>query len=317
MAGINSLKGYLSKYGDMQEDIVLCYRPSLEKGWNDRCLYEDEDYDEYKAYNHRSILDNEIVIEFDDDNVSLNKELAEKVTDRLRSDKIAYSLWASGNKSFHCHFIIDMKQCLNKPLLKRVIMRHYTRGFSILPDMVLAGNHLVRAEFGIHEKTGVTKHKLKESTGYPKASELKEEIWTKYAEEQTSSVKRRLSSSLTDLSTHPTIRYLLNTAKFNEQVKDGHERTLFMLIHVLKPKYKTKEDLAKFLIEWYRYSSGTQMKDYEIRSKVNYHFNRNYTITENVIFNLAKDLGITQEDIKKNEEELLKDEKGEFRKDGK
>ena len=304
MSGIKSFKGYMQKYGDMQEDITLCYRPTLDKGWNDRCLYQDTTYDEYKPYNHRSILNNEIVIEFDEDDKETNTKYAELVIERLRKDKVAYSLWDSGNKSHHVHFLLDMKQCLNISLLKKVVMRHYTEGFPIKPDMRLAGLHLVRAEFGVHEKSGSTKHKIKETTGYPKVSTIKEEIWEDYKKEQIISVKRRLSRDLTDLSSHPLVRYLLNTVKFQNKVGDGHERTLFMLIHVLKPKYDSKEKLTKFLCEWYRYSSGTKLRDFEIRNKVKYHWNRDYCITENFLHDLADELNINIEAIKN---ELRKD----------
>lgn len=292
MVGRNSLKSYLAVYDDMQDEIILCYRPTLEKGWNDRCLYGGDKYDEYKAYNHRSILKNEIVIEFDDDDKEINLRLANQVVDALRKDNIAYSLWFSGNKSYHCHFMVDMKQCKNIALMKKVFMRHYTTGLAIQPDMRLAGVHLVRAEFGIHEKSGQYKEKIKETPGYPQVSTIPTWMWEKYKKEEEISIKRRISYDLNDLTAHPIVKYLLDSANFQNVVGDGHERTLFMLIHVLKPKYKTQEELTKVLKEWYSYSGGIKLKDWEIKNKVKYHWNRNYNINTNFLYDLCAELGV-------------------------
>lgn len=276
----------------MQEDIIVCYRPVITKGWNDRCLVGAEKYDEYKPYNHRSILMNEIVIEFDDDDKPTNLKLAEIVVDRLKKDNIAYSMWDSGNKSYHVHFLVDMKQCKNVALMKKVIMRHYTEGLNIQPDMRLAGVHLVRAEFGVNEKSGVCKSKIKETTGYPRVSTMPIVMWEKYTKEEEISIRRRISFNLNDLTTHPIVKYLLDSANFQNVVGDGHERTLFMLIHVLKSKYKTQEELTKVLKEWYSYSGGIKLKDWEIKSKVKYHWNRNYNINTNFLYDLCAELGV-------------------------
>ena len=67
-----NLTWWLRRYYPMQDNILLCYRPTLKSYWGDRCNYLSEDYIQSKAYNHRSILDNEVVIEFDEKDVKLN-----------------------------------------------------------------------------------------------------------------------------------------------------------------------------------------------------------------------------------------------------
>jgi hypothetical protein len=314
---LQTLKEYLVKYEEMQEDLILCYRPTIDKGWNDRCLYGDDKYDEYKAYNHRSILHNEIIIEFDDDDIELNKKCMKKVIAELTKDNICYSLWTSGNKSEHCHFFIDSKQCKNIALLKKVVMRYYTTGLAIQPDLRLASSHLIRAEYGVNEKSGVNKTKIQEIIGYPRVNTLRQEIWDKYKKEEETSIKRRISFVLTDLATHPIVRYLLDSANFQSIVGDGHERTLFMLIHVLKPKYKTKEELTKILLEWYAYSGGFKLKPFEIKSKVNYHWNRNYNITINFLYDLCAELGIEPPaEMNEVKENKVVEKNGEIRTNG-
>ena len=59
------LTTYLHRYMKYQPSIMLCYRPTLKNGWGDRCLYLSDEYEPKKKYNHRSVLDKEVVIEFD------------------------------------------------------------------------------------------------------------------------------------------------------------------------------------------------------------------------------------------------------------
>lgn len=286
-----SLKQYLRLYNDMQENIIVCYRPSEKHGWNDRTLYLSDEYDEYKAYNHRSILENEVVIEFDNEDVAINKELILKVEKSIKDEGVQYSLWHSGNKSYHLHFFINPGKCKNISLLKKVLMRHYTEDCSELPDLRLSGNHLVRAEYGVHEKSGRTKHRLRETPHYPQPKYISKLLWKKYIAEQQRIVKARMTMNLNELDTHPSVKFLLDTAQFKE-CEDGRERALFILIQVLRHKYE-KDNLIKTLQEWYRYSGGTKFSDFDIERKVKYHIVRKpYVITPNYVNELLEELGI-------------------------
>lgn len=288
------LNDYMRKYFEIQEDIIVIYRPTADTWWNDRCLYRGEKYDPLKPYNHRMILDKEIVIEFDDEDQAKNLLLAEEVVKKLKADKIKYSLWHSGNKSYHVHFMVDTKGVTNLSLLKKVLMRYYTKGLELLPDLQLASPHPVRAEYGLHEKSGGYKTRLRESPGYPELAEIKQEVWDYYSREVSKVYKWRMSSTVADLSDSTLIKKLLDTTYFNDSVKDGRERIMFVLANVLAPKYEAKE-LIKLLTEWYHYTRGSKMTDGQIAYKV-YRAKKNpYNISEVYLRSLLEDLGVDKE----------------------
>ena len=110
---MNSLLQYLKKYYKYQQEITLVSRLTSNSWWNDRCEYLGEKYVSRKHYNHRSVLDNEVVIEFDLEDVAANQELSRKVEKRLKEDKVAHSVWFSGGKSTHIHLLINTKKCSN------------------------------------------------------------------------------------------------------------------------------------------------------------------------------------------------------------
>ncbi len=289
----DSLTAYLRKYYSFQSKILLCYHPDNNSYWNDRAWFLGENYNPNKKYNHRGILYNEIVVEFDEDNKEKNEEYAREVGRRLQQDNISYSLWYSGNKSTHLHCFLEVGAVKNIQLLKKCFMRHYCDGLP-LPDLRLAvENHLVRGEWGVHEKSGKRKSLLFKYRDYPRASPIPEAVWKRYYNEMARLVQRRVTTDVQDLSDHPGLKYILST--HFKDAGDGRERALFMLVHLLKKKYTDEAELTKYLQEWYRYSSSKQgMTDEQVRRKVHYHYNRDYTITEKYLNELLESLGKTE-----------------------
>lgn len=286
---MNNINDYLRRYYEFQDEILVVYRPTSKSSWANRCDYLSEKYDAQTDYNHRTIIDNEIVIEFDNDNEQKNKELAEKTINNLRKDKIRYSLWFSGNKSYHIHFLINTKKALNIRLLKTIIMRHYTEGLGELPDLRLAvKGHLVRAEFGIHEHSQKNKTLIKKCYEYFTPSELPQIIWEKYSKLMTTSIKRRTSVSLSQLDSCNCLKYLTDVTRFRAG-NDGRERAMIVLIHSLKRKYDL-EEMKHYIWEWYKYSGGYKLDEAQIKSKVQWHWTRNYKI-DTLIINLMEELG--------------------------
>ena len=287
---------FVNKYYELQDKILLVYHPTERSTWMDRCLFLGSKYLPRKAYNHRSILDDEVVIEFDDGTVEENRVHADTVAKRLKLDHFKCAKWRSGNKSTHVHFFIDPREASNVSLLKRVLMRHYSEGLPA-PDMKLTSdNHLIRAEYGIHEKTGVRKTPISIDSEYPTLSPIPEHVWDKYLTEQRAYIKRRTKTDVTKLDQHPIVHTLLDAVTYNTEIGDGRERVLFALIHVLKPKFKQqtdgREQLIKYIHEWYRYAGGRQLRKDQIESKVIYHWNRDYTLTENFLYKLCEELDI-------------------------
>lgn len=283
---------YLKSYHKLQKDIVVVSHPTRTSWWGDRCLYKSPEYDKKKHYNHRTILDCEVVIEFDDEDKKLNKKYADIVFERLRADGIKASKWYSGNKSTHVHCFVNTRKCRNVSLLKKSFMRHYTEGLP-LPDLRLAAdNHLIRAEYGIHEDTQMPKKLISKDPKYPWVCEAPNEVWEEYSRKSRAVAKRNMTMAVSDLADSEIVKQLLDSSKIRTN-NDGRERILFVLIHVLKHKY-SKEELTKILVDWYRYSSGYKLSKQEIESKVRYHWNRDYTISVSYIEELLEEIGLKQ-----------------------
>ncbi len=283
-----TLTTYMNSYLEIQEhDLYLCYRKDTNSGWSNRCEFLDEKYSPMIPYNHRTILDQEVVIEFDNDDTQKNLINAEKVTKKLIKHKIKYSLWHSGNKSYHVHCLLKFNVG-NPTMLKKAFMRWATKDLDELPDMQLAGRHLIRAEWGIHEKTQNNKTRIRESAGYPCLSNVPQEVWESYLSEKEKYVKRRMTDATQDISESAVVKQLLDTTYISE-VGDGRERSLFALSNVLCVKYEQKE-LETLLWDWYRYSNGSKLSEGQVKYKVRSAYKKRYIITEYYLKQLLEEL---------------------------
>lgn len=296
-----TLRTYLRALHKMQKHIVLVYHPDNDSTWGDRAVYLGERYSLTKEYNHRSMLQDEVVIEFDDDDRTRNKKYAETISQRLSSDRINHSIWYSGGKSYHIHFFIDLDNVANRRLFKRCVLRHYSEDLP-LPDLQLCSdNHLIRAEFGVHEGSGKTKQLISKSAGYPKYSKAPQTIWDTYTSEFQRVLNRKLTMDLSEVAESKEVAFLLSTEEFR-QLKDGKKRALFILINVLKPKYPDdKEGLTKFLQDWYKYCGGTSLSSKNVADLVSYHWARTtYSINEGYIREFLEELGFDTNKLHKD-----------------
>lgn len=296
---MNSQRSYLNYYNSLQPVILL-----KEKINYKAIVFNGELYDFKKIYNHRVILRNEVVIEYDDDNKALNRKYADIITSKMKKDGVGYSKWFSGNKSVHIHCLLDVKTCRNISLLKKCFVRYYTEGLP-LPDLqLLQDSHNIRCEYGLHEKTGVVKTKISEYN-YFNLSEIPKIIWERYKEEESKVISRQITKDLKSILSESTrgINFILSTQDFRE-VKDYHTRALFILIPVLRAKY-SEDELVKYLQDWYHYTSGVKMNDVQIEKYVRYYYKKSYgdnfyqeylnTLLEQIGRN---DLVVTQKDLK-------------------
>lgn len=288
---LSSLTTLLSLYYKWQDKIVLVYRPTDETNWNNRCLFLGEKYNSMTPYNHRLILRNEIVIEFDDDSKEKNLQLIKEVIKRLKKDNINYSLWDSGNKSYHCHLFVELGNVTNVTLLKRCFIKYYCQGLE-LPDMQMCQEtHLVRSEFGVNEKSGKKKSLVENSKDYPQLNYIPKKIWEIYNLEIQKSFTKTIIKDTKELLETPLLKTVLDTIRMKQEVKDGRERILWMLSQLLKTKYP-KDELKSFLNDWYTYSGGNKLTQRQINLKVEQAYKKDYNITENFINTLAEDLGL-------------------------
>ena len=309
----NSLGKYLRHYYTYyQKQIILVYRREEKSNWGNRCLYLSPRYSPLVQYNHRSLLDDEVVIEYDNKDKRLNERLASRVRVKLRADKLKYAVWSSGNKSQHIHIICKDYNPSNRELFKKTIMRYYGTFYydekndkiyeeyapgriKLFPDLGLASsNHLIRAEFGVHEKTQDNKSLIYKDYEYPCRSKIPNEIFEEYVKSMEISVYTRVGMGTSELAEHSIVKDLMDTVKFQKGMNDGRERVMFALIHILKPKYKdNKQGLVDLLDEWYKYCStqGRKMDKFDIETKVNYHWNRNYRISLQTLKNIMAEVG--------------------------
>ncbi len=311
----NSLGKYLRHYYVYyQKQIVLVYRDEEKSNWANRCLYLSPRYNPLVKYNHRTLLDDEIVIEYDNKDPSLNERLSRRVTKKLARDGIKYAKWDTTNKSKHVHIITKNYNPSNRELFKKTIMRYYGTYYydklndkiydedapgriKLFPDLGLAGsNHLIRAEFGLHEKTQDEKTLIYKDKEYPCRSRIPIDVFDEYSKLVERSVYTRIGQNTSELAEHDIVKNLMDTVKFQKGLNDGRERVIFALIHILKPKYKdNKQGLIDLLDEWYKYCSTQKRKmdKYDITAKVNYHWNRDYKITINTLKNIIAEVGGT------------------------
>lgn len=296
---LNRLANYLEKYHDIQPRIQLCYREKNEgvgSGWSDRCFYLEEKYNRAKPYNHRMVLDKEVVIEFDEESLEANKQAAEAVKKRLKADRVKYSMWFSGSKSYHIHFFINPREATNLSLLKSAVMRHYCKGLEFKPDTQLAHSHLIRAEFGLNEKTGNYKVRTEQSVGYPELCEVVTDAWELYIKDMTWLMKTTMTKNISELANSKLIKKLLDTSYFNDNIKDGRSRLLFVLANVLKGEYD-KKGLIELLQNWYRYTGGKKLTKGQVAYQVHAAYRSDQAPGEKYIRQLLLDLGVQKEEV--------------------
>jgi len=283
---------YLSFYFGLQQDITLVYRPHDKTWWGNRVkLFTREYYDKYPFYNHRSILNNEVVIEFDKDTKEENLLYTRMVEDKLKNEGVSYKLWFSGGKSYHIHTLWDMKNISNPSVMKKVIMEHYSpvvtiEGVSkkVSPDMQLKdNNHLIRLEYSLHEKSGNKKRYIRSSGDYTKINTISEQLWEEYATYKEYLLKIQMTRNVNSVIESPEIKYLLSSSNM-KKIGDGKKRILFILINILKKntqntngKYENKEELTNFLYEWYKYSDGYEYSKQQIKRMVDYYWEKDYS----------------------------------------
>jgi len=303
-----SLTSYLRAYHKMQDDIILCHRPSIDAGWGKRCTYLDEKYDPFLPYNHRSVLFNEVVIEFDEPSPKLNRELAQKVANKLSDYKIKYSMWFSGGKSTHLHCFINPMQASSLSLLKRCFIRFFTKDLEYSPDLQLTGNHLIRAEYGIHEKSGEYKKPIIETPGYPKPARLPSAIWELYNQEMEVVQKRMMTIAIKDIDDDQLVKRVLDTAYIRENLRDGRKRLVGALAQLLRHKYAERNELIEFIWKWYKYVNGSDLTYGQVAYQVHYAYRNPMDNPFAFLYSVARDLGLEENELLDTNEEKTNNE---------
>jgi hypothetical protein len=272
---MNTQATFLRSYYKYQDKILLVSHLKEDDYWDNRAIYLSKEYQPNVHYNHRSMLDSEVVIEYDLDNPVRNKELADQVCKRLSKLGISFAKFTSGNRSTHVHLFLSITNAQNLALLKKTFIRYVCRDMPI-PDLQLTiTNHLIRAEYGVHEKTGKKKVLLSKSSDYPRLNTVPSEVWDEYIRRMSINVSSRLTKDLKGFDELPGIRLLLQTEEF-KKAKEGRSRALFLLIHALRDKY-SEDELIAYLCTWYKYTNGKKLDPLKIAKQVKYYLKKRYS----------------------------------------
>ena len=307
----DNLNTYLKKYWEFQKDITLVSRESSTTWWGNRVKYLDDDYNDSKHsfYNHRSVLECEIVIEYDNPDKALNLRFIKMAEELVKREGLEYSIWFSGGKSYHLHILMDLKKASRISLIKKTIIRHYgtlyisghnylvtkeaydkfdkakkDKYVRMLPDLRLSdNNHLIRAEYGLHEGSGNHKGLVRKTVNYGEVlSPVVSDIWQEYSAKITAVIKRQVSTGVGNVIDSEEVKLLLSTTNF-KKFGDGKKRVLFILINLLKKTNYNPEgrydkvELVDFLWDWYKYVGGYELTKNSIAGMVGYYWTRDYS----------------------------------------
>jgi hypothetical protein len=236
-------------------------------------------------YNHREILFNEVVLDFDDKDFDTNLVNAKEVMLKMDADQVTYYAYKTGGKGIHLHtFWNGMDKVKDISLMKRTIMKYYAWGMNI--DYQLSGKHLVRMEYGVYEKTrkNIKEPLFEFHEDIPRRGNvITKALWTNYINSIMSSINRRL-----DLDINPEVEGIVKDIITGKIVLvDGRKNMLWFLIHQLKGKMEQDEVISK-LISWYNYNGGTELSDEDIRRQVVYQWSRTYSFSKSWIDRLLK-----------------------------
>jgi hypothetical protein len=138
---------YIKK--NASEDFRLAYHEYKNAWWR---YYTKADTYRKIDFNHRDIFPNEVVLDFDEEDIETNAHYASKVIVFLKEKKIKHSVFYTGGKGVHIHcFFKGIEKASENKLIKTLLTDWMTGCIDISIDKQLMGRHLVRMEFGHHE----------------------------------------------------------------------------------------------------------------------------------------------------------------------
>lgn len=284
MKMFKTTKEYLDYYTKDGIKVEVVYHPHSRMSWGRNRKYYDGDFD--CEYNHRGILNDEVVFDFDAEDKELNKTNAKEVMNIFNEQKINYSAWDTGGKGIHIHtFWKDLNKLSRPIIVKKTILKMYGGGRHI--DYQLSGRHLIRTEWGLYDKS------------YPAHEYHKTLIIDKRGLEYNDFPSFMFKAYLRDVK-KDFVKDLKKIGKTDSEdenvkllmegeikVKDGRERVMFYLIHKLKEMYDY-EEVVKKVSSWYSYNGGHKMSVSQIKSKVKYHWNRKYSFSNDYLDDFIK-----------------------------
>jgi len=277
-------KEYLDHYTKSGVKVEVVYHPHSRISWGRNRKWYDGDMD--CEYNHRSILNDEIVFDFDSAVKETNDVNAQKVMKLFDEQKINYTAWKTGGQGIHIHTLWKNLYRVSRPsIIKKTILKMYGGGKNV--DYQLASKHLIRAEWGLYDKT-YPAHEYHKTLIVDKNgltyNELPKFIFKAYIRDVKKDFVKDLKKLGKTDSKDENVQKLMNG---EIKVKDGRERVMFYLIHKLKVLYDY-EDVVKKVQSWYSYNGGHKITTNQIRNKVRYHWNKDYSFANDYLDDFIK-----------------------------
>lgn len=226
-------------------------------------------------YNHRTVMDEELVADFDCDASELAKN-AQVLISRLEQEGMAYSVWRTNGEEkggIHVHALFDIpKNVSDKPLLKKLLLEYLVGDLYALGlDTQVLGKHLIRFEGGAYDKQPASvagcKTLVKSRGDVLKKNRVPESVWKQYQMKVLSwTIKNLRQKRAIDANsdTPKSIQYILSS-KFKDH-RDGAKRALFVLASYYRKL--PDEDLFKMLREFSRYNCKEPVTDWSIKQMV-------------------------------------------------
>jgi len=279
---IQYLKFYAYRYGTVK--VALCMNNASGSEYWKYFQYPSEEFTEFFKYahstqpGHREIFKDELVIEGDLPDRKLNLENSHWIGKRLAKLGFAYAKYFSGNKSYHFHTFfpeLQDKTPEESVLIKERLLRYIfecqsaslrCRTCSVETcklremgvDLQLTSKHLIRIEYGIHQKTDrrkilVQEHNVKHN-GIPAQCLAKAKNVGTYVPGKFKPVYSKM----------PCINFLQTPEAFEKRV-DARERILFVLTSKYKLSGLSQIQTIAAMKAW----NETALKGYFIDEKIN------------------------------------------------
>jgi hypothetical protein len=262
------------------KDLRLAWKGHGRTPWRYSTIGEHtEDREDYGNFNHRAVLPNEVVVDYDCPGADLEGNVVHTIK-RISEHKYDFALWRTNGESdggAHLHTYWNIPEKIsNRQLMKEIIIEHLTaiskddwKTAGI--DGQLAGTHLIRAEGGKYEKKPPWESRRKELIhieGKPLAiNEIPQEVWSRYTglvlKERLRTLRKSEAIPLSK-TTPPSIKFILSD-KFKDY-RDGGKRALFVLASYFRKMPDDK--LWALLHDFNRYNLRTPMDDNTIKATI-------------------------------------------------
>lgn len=325
---------YLNQYRDRVEnkDIELCYKDK--KGFSPWITWTEIKLDGLSYYLkkpdlHRSILGNEIVIEFDEPELLLNLCAAKLAIAKLTEEKIPFWLFYSGNKGFHIHIFVEageLPEEIHRKMVERQepgiwynfrdylawrLLGGIRRSFVVDSLKLRTRRTMIRACGSLHSGAGFHKVYIPEPEDLPnKLSEFSERYQITeppapelYPEEITEWEMSEWLPYLQDYLKKPRRRYMPKRGikgkvrtmpcldyLLNHRLPDGRRRTVNLA--AMRLKYFMNEDQVLEKLRAFNHLNGNPVRDSYIKAQVRYAFRYKGTLGCKFAKTILSDTGL-------------------------